>query len=138
MWNEKYRSRFIPAGRIGRKDFIKNILFLWVSSGLLYGSMFVTFPHFPKLSILFLLYLLFLCWVQLCLYAKRLHDVGFRAWWLVLVWVFGQVSLEGVRTDLNLHISLGLNLQTLVILAILFLMFMKSGQPQTNKFGEPV
>ncbi len=69
-WRELF---FNPNGRIGRRDFWFGFLCLLVVSNLLHLVLF-----FGTLASLALTY----CWV--CLFSKRLHDLG-RSGWLQVV-----------------------------------------------------
>ena len=139
MWNDKYKNRFLPTGRIGRKDFAKNILFVWITGLILIGAMNWTMENFPFIAILAMLYFVVLCWVQLCLYAKRMHDFGFRVWWLLLPSLLGGLFAGKIV----LHASFGFNfmqpnISTFLTLAVLVALFAVPGQKTANKFGEPV
>lgn len=141
MWKEEYKSRFKPSGRIGRKDFFKNSVFNLISYFLLFYFLLTLMPVFTqtdnvfiKVSFLFgFFYAFVLVYVCFCLLAKRMHDIGFRLWWLWLVMIVVQVVCGKVFPPVkSVYAAQGINL-----LLLLFLFF-KKGQNQANKFGDTV
>ena len=141
MWKKEYKNRFNPSGRIGRKDFFKNVLFILISYFLLFRTLPFLMPALTQsgqiiVNIIFFLgffYALFLVYTLFCLLAKRTHDIGFRLWWLCLVIIGARLIIGQLIISLNplysRHINYGI---TLIIL--LFLLF-KKGQGKKNKFG---
>jgi len=131
MWKKGYKSRFVPGGRIGRKDFLKNALFIVACFVAFCGLGF--FSSVGAVSIVSILYGLFLVYTLLCLYAKRMHDFGFRLWWLWLVAVAIELVCRFlIMSSLSGQVSRGL------LLALLLIPFFKRGQNRTNKFGKAV
>ncbi len=133
MWNEKYRSRFIPAGRINRKDFAKNLVFILLSAGLLFWMMTSAMEN-PILVPFGTVYFCFLVWNLFCLIVKRLHDMGYRAWWLLVYWFGASVLVSLISKNPIVNIIA----QGVITLAFYAILLSIKGQPQTNKFGEPV
>ncbi len=71
---------FNPNGRIVRNRFWQGMVILTVASVLVAaGSV--------KLGFLFSLLTYVLIFPYICVYGKRLHDAGFTAWWVLVVWV---------------------------------------------------
>ena len=141
MWKEEYKSRFKPSGRIGRKDFLKNSIFNLLSYFLLFYMLLTLMPVFTqtdnvfiKVSFLFgLFYAFILVYVWFCLLAKRMHDIGFRLWWLWLAMIVIQVICGQVFPPVkSVYVAQGIDL------FLLLLLFFKKGQKQANKFGNTV
>ena len=136
MWNEKYRSRFIPTGRIGRKDFAKNLAFILLSAGLLFGMM-VSVMENPIFASFGMIYFCFLLWNLFCLIVKRLHDMGYRAWWLLAYW-FGGIVVSAIVSLISKSPIVDIMVQGAITIAFYAILLSIKGQPQANKFGEPV
>ncbi len=137
IWNERYRSRFILAGRIGRKDFAKNLAFILLSAGLLFWMMASVMETNPVLLPFGIIYFGFLLWNLFCLIVKRLHDMGYRAWWLLAYW-FGGLVASVLVSLISKNPIVDIVVQGAITLAFYAILLSIKGQPQTNKFGEPV
>ena len=158
MWKKEYKSRFTPSGRIGRKDFLKNFLFLMGSSILLELIIFASGGSLLSSEIngiaskmmvcnliIAIIYLFILMYTGLCLTAKRTHDLGFRLWWLCLLnlgypLVMALVNLlllKFIKSFFVLTI-IGFVLYFVLFGLIIYLLFFKKGQAHANKFGDVV
>lgn len=95
MWKKEFKNRFLPLGRIGRKDYIKSTLFiLWTTCPFL----FLTFSALSGYMLLLMIcYTIFIFWTLFCLAAKRIHDIGYSAWFFVLFF-FGTPRCQQSRS----------------------------------------
>ena len=124
---------FSLRGRIGRGRFWLGFAPLFVVAGVL-GLV-------PVLGFIFSLGFMY-CWV--CLYGKRLHDLGRSAWWAALPmalsfaakWTFvvGYGSIAGALNLPSAAVAVAANAAYLA--AVLWVGLPKS-QPGENRFGPP-
>ncbi|HEY3812187.1 MAG TPA: DUF805 domain-containing protein [Caulobacteraceae bacterium] len=138
-----------PQGRVNREDFWIGFLILAAADLLI-----LLVPPVGWLLVLASTY----CWV--CLYSKRLHDMGKRAWliavpygvWLIpviaavvmggMAIVTGLVNGEDSGTSFSVLASLGgfltaCGVSLLVGVAFLLWMGLTPGEPGDNKYGSP-
>lgn len=122
---------FSWRGRITRKTFI----FAGLGLITLKNVMSVLFPHPTALVAIILLVGI---WAALALCAKRLHDLGWRAWWLLLDApplgsVFGllpqNIEVAGLFGYAELLIFI------VVPTALLLVLFLKEGEAAANAYG---
>ena len=73
---------FSAEGRVGQKDFWLAAMILFVFGVVIHAAIFVG-------SLLWLLSAF--CWI--CLYSKRLHDMGKSGWTQIIPWVLGVFCL---------------------------------------------
>lgn len=71
---------FSPNGRIARNRFWQGMVILTVASVLVAAGAVMLGTMFGLLSYA-------LIYPYICVYGKRLHDVGLTAWWVIGVWV---------------------------------------------------
>ena len=148
MWKEKYRNRFIPSGRIGRKDFLKNellyvMLFILFAILAIYNSPFSATLKGNTLkysiqSVSFVsgacfIYCFVIAYLSLCLFAKRIHDIGLRLWWLFIAYIVFQFGVGMLFTQ-----QIAPTIALLVNLGITLVLFLKRGDKTKNKFGDIV
>ena len=136
MWNEKYKNRFLPVGRIGRKDFAKNIFFVVASMLVLLWLIGRAVESNMALAVGGCMFFAFLSWHVFTLLAKRLHDIGLRVWWL-FVYVLMLIVLLIFCAFLG-GITVFNFLKTICDIALCVVLFAKPGQSIANKFGAPV
>ena len=136
-----------PSGRISRQPY-------WIATLVLVGAGVVA-SMVPFLNLIFFLASIYF-WI--CVYNKRLHDLGRSGWWQLIPWVAGIASLaalitafipilgtlmSGVRDDeAVLAAMLGSGsallvsgLGGLVGLAFHIWLGLMPGQPGANKYG---
>ena len=77
-WQKLFLSAY---GRSKRQDF-------WIGWLILFGAEFIL-SFVPLINILARL---FGVYVRVCLYSKRLHDMGRSGWWQILPWVVNIVG----------------------------------------------
>ena len=85
---------FKPQGRIGRKDF-------WIGWAIMFAANFLSAIPFVGIVIS-----LGLIYVQVCVWGKRLHDMGKTAW-LVLVPMLAPLAVIAVGAGLSISMSGG-------------------------------
>ena len=98
-----FSKLFTFRGRISRSQFFYGLLFKWALMflvGNLVVFLYQRTNEFDALTIIFGLPLfVFICWINLSLHARRLHDMGHSGFWLlfylipVLNYLFGIVIL---------------------------------------------
>jgi len=123
-----WRTLFLsPKGRIGARDFW--IGFLIVMAASLVLNLLQTAGQVLGLVLL---------WPQVCIHAKRLHDMGRSAWLLLAPLGFalacaGAGALVGTR--LAFEVCFGL----VAMFGVGFLLWvgLSSGDPAPNRYGEP-
>lgn len=142
-----WKSLFFTAdGRIGRQAF-------WIGWLMLLGVHMVA-GWIPLIGWALALAALF---ASVCLYTKRLHDMGRTGWWQVLPIVLGPVLIFGSAMSIGVgalladltNIGDGLTLAGVgglfVSLAVAFVVMIgftlwvgtAEGQPGENRYGEP-
>nr|WP_070960037.1 DUF805 domain-containing protein [Hyphomonas sp. Mor2] len=77
-----------PNGRIARNRFWQGMVILTVASVLVSAAVWLVNPLFDFLS-------LALIFPYICVYGKRLHDIGQSAWWVIAIW-FAVVIIQVV------------------------------------------
>lgn len=138
-----WKTLFLSAeGRIGRRDF-------WIGFAIILVASFVL-GLIPFLGAILGLLLI---WPQICVHAKRLHDMGQTAWLMliptvfslaavtVMVMVGGVAALSGDASAIHggamMIVGLALLLSFLVGLAFLLWVGLSASQPGDNRFGPP-
>lgn len=140
MWKKEFKNRFLPLGRIGRKDYIKSTLFiLWTTCPFL----FLTFSALSGYMLLLMIcYTIFIFWTLFCLAAKRIHDIGYSAWFFVLFFLGQHVvnNLGAYTNEIIGHPLFLFNLEQkisyfLFVLLPMIYLILKPGDKGKNKFG---
>lgn len=75
---------FNPNGRIGRNRFWQGMVILTVASILVVAGNTMVHPAVGFVNLL-------LIYPYICVYGKRLHDVGTTAWWVIAIWLASMV-----------------------------------------------
>lgn len=145
-----FKNLFFSAdGRIGRQDF-------WVGFLILLGANVVL----NMIPLIGQILSLVLCWCWICLYSKRLHDMGKSGWLvavpLVIAVVAGVVAgisgamavfsaataVDGTDPTAAMGFLAGMGFAALVVgaavlinLAFLLWVGLSGGQPGENRFG---
>ena len=142
MWNtELWGKRYKKSGRIGRLDYFKSQLFLFlIASGLLLLGMLTL----SKVIILItFVYACIQLWLSFCLVAKRLHDIGLSSWTLLvfLILILRFTIISG--SDVHIYSILGFIFgnaagyaQLALYIVFLAVLFGVKGTRTDNKYGK--
>ncbi len=125
---------FSARGRIARRDFWIGFVFVMIAS----GALNLIPGNAGKVIGLLVL------WPQVCIHAKRLHDMGRTAWlmlipFLITVACTFVAAMTGVAgaTDAAAMLGLGLIVLAAVVgLSFLLWVGLTKGTPGPNRFGE--
>jgi len=98
---------FNPQGRILKHRFWQGLVILTVASVLFQAFQVRLGPALGVggMTVFFLLGLLLL-YAEVCVYAKRFHDAGTTAWWILSVWV-GSFIISMIMSQLFGSVFLG-------------------------------
>ena len=110
-----------PSGRMGRLTFLKTYALIFSSTTPLayvikhtnLSQMYLPFGMVSTIAVFSILAVYVVCvvWATICLYIRRLHDMGFSGWWVILLllltFYFGYGSL-GIMV--NIWITLFLSM----------------------------
>ena len=138
MWKKEFKNRFLPLGRIGRKDYLKSTLFIH------FTTCPFLFLNSPGGNMLFweACYTIFIFWTLFCLAAKRIHDIGYSAWFFVLFFLGHHVvnNLGAYTNEIIGHPLFLFNLEQkisdfLFVLLPMIYLILKPGDKGKNKFG---
>jgi len=86
---------FSPAGRIGQQAF-------WIAWLCLFG-VHVVVGWIPLLGWALALVAVY---CSVCVYAKRLHDMGYSGWWQLIMYLLGPVLVIGVLISTGVSVAL--------------------------------
>jgi len=137
------RSYFSWRGRLTRTRYLglSFVIFLLLvflvcllGVSTLVGSVSPSEKMFPLVSFMILtVSIIASMWCSLCLHVKRLHDMNFRGWWLLIMplWV-GTVAFTGYVLDVQ-DIRVLVNLLAWCPSLLLFVI---RGTTGLNRFGE--
>jgi uncharacterized membrane protein YhaH (DUF805 family) len=90
-----FQTLFLSAGgRIGRQEFWIAFLILFVAN-LILGAVFNAMGHNNLIGLLRLLIGIAFCYFWVCIYSKRLHDMGKSGWLQLVVWGVWIVAVIG-------------------------------------------
>ena len=138
MWKKEFKNRFLPLGRIGRKDYIKSTLFIHFTT---WPILFLNSPG-GNMLLLEDCYTIFIFWTLFCLAAKRIHDIGYTAWFFVLFSLGQHVvnNLGAYTNEIIGHPLFLFNLEQkisylLFVLLPMIYLILKPGDKGKNKFG---
>lgn len=135
---------FTAQGRIGRKDF-------WVGFLIILAISFVT----GMIPVIGQIIGIVLIWPQVCIHAKRLHDMGLTGWLMAIPFavslvcfiaavivggpaMFGAMSGDAGAAITGMGAAMGLiAIAFFVGFAFLLWVGLTKGQPGDNRFGSP-
>jgi len=88
-----FQTLFLSAsGRIGRQEFWIGFLILLVANVII-GAILNAMGHNNLINLLRLIVSIALCYCSVCVYSKRLHDMGKSGWLQLVVWGVWIVAL---------------------------------------------